>query len=215
MEGFGSRFINVTFGIPMSALHYWDRTGLLKPSVRPAAGRGTKRLYSFRDLVQLLVVARLREMGVPLQRLRRCLAFLRKQFPALEAPLSELSLVTDGESLFVLTEDQGKLLDTLREQFAWSVPIGSLLRSARAKVDEVTSPRTEEVSVAGRQFTVTLEQDPEDGWWVGMVKELPGCGSQGSTLEELWEMVADAIREYLCAQEDSAADAPTRNAVAL
>ena len=53
MDGYGSRFITATFGIPVSALHYWDRTGLVKPSVRPAAGRGTKRLYSFRDLCSL------------------------------------------------------------------------------------------------------------------------------------------------------------------
>ena len=67
-------------------------------------------------------------------------------------------------------------------------------------------PRSEKVAVAGREFTVTMEQDPEDGWWVGLVKELPGCGSQGSTLEELREMVADAIREYLIARGDVAAD---------
>ncbi|MBM3474268.1 MAG: type II toxin-antitoxin system HicB family antitoxin [Armatimonadetes bacterium] len=52
-----------------------------------------------------------------------------------------------------------------------------------------------------------MEQDPEDGWWVGLVEELPGCGSQGSTLEECREMVADAIHEYLIARGDVPAHA--------
>jgi len=207
MEGFGSRFIGATFGMPVSALHYWDKTGLVKPSVRPAAGRGSRRLYSFRDLVQLLVVSRLRDMGVSLQRIRKCLAFLRKRFPDLEAPLAGVSLVTDGENVFLLTDNPDKVLDTLREQFVWSVPIAAWLRSARETVETATCPRTERVVVDGRRFTVTIQQDPEDGWWVGLVKELPGCGSQGGTLEELREMVADAIHEYLVARGDVAAHA--------
>jgi DNA-binding transcriptional MerR regulator len=202
MQGYGSRFIATTFGIPASALNYWDRTGLLKPSVRPAAGRGTKRLYSFRDLVQILVVSRLRTMDVSLQRIRKCLDFLRKKFPHLEAPLAEVSLVTDGETIFLLTDDPDKVLDTLRQQLVWSVPIAAWVKSAREIVEAATSPRTERVTVAGRRFNVTMEQDPEDGWWVGLVKELPGCGSQGTTLEELRYMVADAIHETLIARGD-------------
>ena len=207
MEGFGSRFIEATFGIAVSALHYWDKTGLIKPTVRPAAGRGSRRLYSFRDLVQLLVVSRLREQDISLQRVRECLAFLKKHFPDVEAPLAGLSLVTDGESIFLLTDDPDAVLDTIREQFVWAVPVAAWLRSAREKVEETTSPRSESMTVDGRQFTVTTEQDPEDGWWVGLVKELPGCGSQGSSLDDLTEMVADAIHEYLVARGDVATHA--------
>lgn len=200
MEAYGSRFIAATFGIPVSSLHYWDRTGLLKPSVRPAAGRGSKRLYSFRDVVQLVVVSNLREMKVSLQRIRGCLRFLRRSFPELEAPLAELALLTDGESVFVLTDSPDKVLDTLREQMVWSLPISAWLRSARETVDRASAPSKETVEVDGTAFTVKIEQDPEDGWWVGLVEELPGCGSQGSTLEELRRMVVGAISDYLAVQ---------------
>lgn len=207
MDGFGSPFIVKTFKVPFSALQYWDRTGLVKPSLRPAAGRGSKRLYSFKDLVQILVVVRLRELGISLQRVRRCLRFLRKHFAEVEVPLAEVTLVTDGESTFVLTDDATKLLDTLREQVVWSLPIASIVKSARGTIEQATTPQVEKVSVAGREFTVTLEQDPEDGWWVGLVEELPGCGSQGGTLGELREMIADAIRTYLAIQQEFAEDA--------
>lgn len=197
MDGYGSRFIVGTFGIPVSRLHYWDRTNVVKPSLRPAAGRGTKRLYSFRDLVDLVVVANLREMGASLQRVRKCVEFLRQRLPDVENPLAQLSLVTDGQTVFLLTDDAETVLDTLRKQFVWSLPISAWLRSVREAVESASAKLTEKVKVAGRSFTVTIEQDPEDGWWVGLVDELPGCGSQGQTLEELREMVADAIRGYL------------------
>lgn len=216
MNGYGSRFISGTFNIPNSALHYWDKTDLIKPSLRPAGGKGTRRLYSFQDLVQLLVVARLsRDLGLPLQRVRKCLAYLQRHFPHLDAPLAEVSLLTDGDAIFVLTDDPDKALDTLREQVVWSVPLAAILRSVRAALQQATAPITEKLQVAGHRFTVNMEQDPEDGWWVGLVKELPGCGSQGSTIDELREMVTDAIREYLIARGDITEDGQAKKATAV
>ena len=41
-------------GITYRQLDYWARTGLVEPSVRPAGGSGTQRLYGFRDILVLL-----------------------------------------------------------------------------------------------------------------------------------------------------------------
>lgn len=43
----------------------------------------------------------------------------------------------------------------------------------------------------------TLEYWMDDGWFVGRLKEIPGVFSQGETLEELKENVADAYRMML------------------
>jgi predicted RNase H-like HicB family nuclease len=43
----------------------------------------------------------------------------------------------------------------------------------------------------------TLEYWPDDGWFVGKLKEVPGVFSQGETLEELKENIADAYRMML------------------
>lgn len=215
MDGYGSRFITNTFGIANSALHYWDKTNLLKPSLRPAGGKGSSRLYSYRDLVQILVVDRLRKLRLPLQRVRKCLVYLKKQFPHLEAPFAEVSLLTDGDTIFILTDNPSTVLDTLREQVVWSVPLGAILRSASETLEAATAPQTEELQVDGNGFTVTMVQDPEDGWWVGLVNELPGCGSQGGTIEELRDMVKDAIHEYLIALGGIHDDAQDTKAVAL
>ena len=42
-----------------------------------------------------------------------------------------------------------------------------------------------------------LEYWLDDGWYVGRLKEVPGVFSQGATLEELKENVADAYRMML------------------
>ncbi len=52
-----------------------------------------------------------------------------------------------------------------------------------------------------RKFTVLIEQD-EDGVYVGRVPELPGCLSQGDTLDELLKNIKEAIELYLEVEAD-------------
>jgi DNA-binding transcriptional MerR regulator len=78
----------------------------IKPSVREASGYGSVRLYSFTDLVQLRVAKTLKDKGLSLQRIRKSIHYLKKAFPELEKPLAEKKLITDGETIFVLTEEK-------------------------------------------------------------------------------------------------------------
>ena len=57
-------------GITYRQLDYWARTGLVAPSIRSAAGSGSQRLYSFKDMLVLKVVKRLLDAGVSLQNIR-------------------------------------------------------------------------------------------------------------------------------------------------
>jgi predicted RNase H-like HicB family nuclease len=45
------------------------------------------------------------------------------------------------------------------------------------------------------QFTIVIERQPE-GEYLVSVPALPGCYTEGSTLEEAREMATDAIRAY-------------------
>ena len=49
-----------------------------------------------------------------------------------------------------------------------------------------------------REFYVVIEQD-EDGIFVGEVPQLPGCYSQGHTLDELMKNIREVIE--LCLEE--------------
>jgi len=66
-------------GITYRQLDYWARTGLLEPSVRGAAGSGSQRLYSFRDILVLKVIKRLLDTGVSLQNIRTAVEHLRER----------------------------------------------------------------------------------------------------------------------------------------
>jgi predicted RNase H-like HicB family nuclease len=48
-----------------------------------------------------------------------------------------------------------------------------------------------------RAFTVVVERDPESGWLVGEVVELPGCYTQAPDLPTLESNIQEAIRAYL------------------
>jgi predicted RNase H-like HicB family nuclease len=49
----------------------------------------------------------------------------------------------------------------------------------------------------------TLEYWMDDGWFVGKLREIPGVFSQGETLEELKENIADAYRMMLKSEPES------------
>jgi predicted RNase H-like HicB family nuclease len=48
-----------------------------------------------------------------------------------------------------------------------------------------------------KAFTVIIERDPESGWLVGEVVELPGCYSQAPDLPTLEANMKEAITVYL------------------
>jgi len=48
-----------------------------------------------------------------------------------------------------------------------------------------------------KTFTVIIERDPESGWLVGEVVELPGCYSQAPDLPTLEGNMKEAITAYL------------------
>lgn len=52
----------------------------------------------------------------------------------------------------------------------------------------------------GTTYHVLVEKD-EDGWFVGSVKELPGCHSQARTETQLLERMEEAVLSYLEAQD--------------
>lgn len=116
-------------------LRYWDRVGLVKPSVQKSGGRpGVRRLYSFRDLVALRVVRSLLDNGMSLQRVRRAWDYLRRE-GGMENHLSEVKLVTDGQTIFRVSSDEGEILDALREgQLSFFVAIDQIAREVEEDV---------------------------------------------------------------------------------
>ncbi len=116
-------------------LRYWDRVGLVKPSIQTTGGRpGVRRLYSFRDLVALRVVRSLLDNGMSLQRVRRAWDYLRRE-GEMEDHLADVKLVTDGMTIFQVSSDEGELMDALRKgQLAFFVAIDEIAREVEEDV---------------------------------------------------------------------------------
>ncbi|RJP31147.1 MAG: MerR family transcriptional regulator [Candidatus Omnitrophota bacterium] len=89
-------------------LHYYEKTGLIRASIRPAQGCGKHKLYSFADLIMLRWFLQLRKQGLSMQKVRKGISYLRKNMPRyIEKPLEhELFFVTDGQDMFALVNGE-------------------------------------------------------------------------------------------------------------
>jgi DNA-binding transcriptional MerR regulator len=129
-------------GATIKQLIHWDLTGLVPPTVAQAHGKGTRRIYSFFDVLAIKTAVMLRREGISLQKVRRCLRFLREHSFELEEPMATLNLVTDGVGLFLLSHNPAHLvkhrrvLDALAGgQLLLMIPIGRLACEARRDAD--------------------------------------------------------------------------------
>src|SRR5207237_989029 len=111
MDAYDSKTASRIVGVSLRQIQYWDEQGFIRPSVKLADGRGTKRLYSFHDLICLKVVKDLTHHGLSLQKVRRCLRPLREYTVGTGRPSASLKYLTDGEKLFVITNNRKKILD--------------------------------------------------------------------------------------------------------
>ena len=200
---FNSKAVSKIINIPLRKIDYWDRTNFIKPSIAEASGHGSVRLYSFTDLIQFKVATFLKDRGISLQKIRKSLNFLRKHLPEVEKPLAQLRFMTDGETIFVLTNKNKEILDTLkRGQYILAVAIEDLVTELRGKASKITTERTYTVKVAKQEFKVILHPDLESGGYWVECPELAGCTSQGDSVEESLDMIKDAIKGHLEVQQE-------------
>lgn len=104
----GTRAANVV-GISYRQLDYWARTDLVRPSLCEAKGSGSRRLYSYRDLLELRVIKSLLDAGIKLESVRKAFGYLRAN---VEADIASTTLVISGSD--VLLCDGDTLIDIVR-----------------------------------------------------------------------------------------------------
>ncbi len=214
-NSFNSKTVSRILGIPLRVVDYWDRTNFIKPSVHEASGYGSMRLYSFTDLIQFRVAKFLRDQGLSLQKIRKSLNYLRKHLPEIEKPLVQLRFLTDGETIFVLTNKDREIIDTLKKgQYVLAIAIGELINDLKGKTSKMTMDRVYMVQVSRRGFKVILHPDLEDGGYWVECPELPGCSSQGDSVEEALDMIKDAIKGHLEIEEELTKETSQKKKVA-
>lgn len=132
-------------GITYRQLDYWDRTGLVSPTIRNASGSGTQRLYSFRDILVLKVVKRLLDTGVSLQQIR--IAVKQLESYGVE-DLSEITLMSDGASVYECTSDD-EVIDLVKGgQGVFGIAVGRVWREVEGTLSELPIEHVDESEVA-------------------------------------------------------------------
>jgi DNA-binding transcriptional MerR regulator len=133
-------------GITYRQLDYWARTSLVVPSVRSAAGSGTQRLYSFKDILVLKVVKRLLDTGVSLQNIRTAVEHLRARGVA---DLAGLTLLSDGTTVYECTSAE-EVVDLLAGgQGVFGIAVSGALRELHGSLSQLPSERAEQDEPAG------------------------------------------------------------------
>jgi DNA-binding transcriptional MerR regulator len=119
-------------GVTYRQLDYWARTGLLTPSVASASGSGSKRKYSYRDVVELKVIKQLLDADLSLQAARRAVDCLRMD---LQVDLAGTQLVLTSTTS-VLAHSNGEVVDLLAGgQGVFNIiPMSGVVESLEAEI---------------------------------------------------------------------------------
>ena len=106
-------------GITYRQLDYWARTDLIRPSMTDAAGSGSRRRYSYRNLLELKVVKNLLDSGIRLEQVREIFAYLQDELGEdiatanLVVNGSQPTLVRSGEEVIDLLQSGQGVLNIL------------------------------------------------------------------------------------------------------
>jgi len=143
---FTSRDVVALTGITPRQLQWWDERGVVVPD-----RRGHKRIYSLEDVSEVAVICELRRRGFSLQRMRKLIALLQRQFGSRLAETiigaSDYHLLTDGRTLYLEASPE-QIVDILENasQPMLAIGISDALRRVRA---EILGAKKRSGSVAG------------------------------------------------------------------
>ncbi len=133
-NSFTSREVVEYTGITPRQLQWWDERGVVVP-----AREGHRRLYSMEDLAEVAVICELRRKGFSLQRVRKVMRFLQREFSKRLAQTvsgaSEYHLLTDGKTLYLETSPR-QIVDILKNarQPVLAICLTDAVRQVRAEI---------------------------------------------------------------------------------
>ena len=131
-------------GITYRQLDYWARTGLVVPSIRGAAGSGSQRLYSFKDVLVLKIVKRLLDAGVSLQNIRVAVEHLRRRGIR---DLAGITLFSDGTTVYECSSAE-EVVDLLQGgQGVFGIAVSGAMREISGSIRDFPMERADGGSV--------------------------------------------------------------------
>lgn len=119
---------------------------MLGPSMQEASGSGTQRLYTFRDIVTLRVIKRLKDAGTSLHKIRSAFEQLEEQVGE-EWREQDITLLSDGTSIYAATSPE-EVIDLLkRGQGVFGIAVRPVHDEVRGEIHKLF-PISEDDSIA-------------------------------------------------------------------
>jgi DNA-binding transcriptional MerR regulator len=149
-DRFSSQEVIALTGVTARQLQWWDERGVVRPQ-----RVGHRRLYSMQNLTEMAVICGLRRKGFPLQRVRKVMRFLEREFGKGLAEIvgrnSEVHLLTDGKHLYLETSAR-QIVDILKNssQPILGICLSDAVRQVRAEV-VARKASTSVTSLSGRR----------------------------------------------------------------
>ena len=142
-------------GITYRQLDYWARTGLVEPSIRPARGSGSQRLYGFRDILVLKVVKRLLDTGISLQQIRSAITVLREHGLT---DLTKITIMSDGARVYACTSPDEVIDLFAGGQGVFGIALGKVWQEVEGSLAELplTAGDEDDAAVTPRPGTDEL-----------------------------------------------------------
>ena len=109
-EGFSGSQTAEIVGISYRQLDYWARTDLIRPSLADASGSGSRRRYSYQDLLELRVIKTLLDAGIKLESVREVFNYLRSH---VTSDIASAHLVISGQTVVLAQGDE--LIDVVKQ----------------------------------------------------------------------------------------------------
>src|SRR5579863_4442923 len=134
MERFTSQEVVSLTGITPRQLQWWDERRIVVP-----LRRGHSRIYSLEDVTEISVICQLRRRGFSLQRVRKVVRFLQREFGKrlveTVSGASEYHLLTDGHTLYLETSPL-QIVDILKNarQPMLTVCLSDTVKHVRAEI---------------------------------------------------------------------------------
>ena len=137
--GYSGKSASEIVGITYRQLDYWARTDLIRPSLTDAAGSGSRRQYSYRDLVELKVIKNLLDSGIRLEQVREIFNYLQDE---LGEDVATANLVVNGTQPMLVRSGE-EVIDLLQSgQGVLNIlPLGAVVDEVDEKLVELFPSR--------------------------------------------------------------------------
>ena len=153
-RGYRGTVASKVAGITYRQLDYWARKQIVEPSITPSHGSGSRRLYSFKDVVILAVSKKLLDAGVNLQNVTAALGFLTQRSTD---QLANVTIMCDGQNVHECTTSE-QMLELLQSGKAvFAVSVGSLWHQIETALEQ-----EEYVDLEAKPLTIATGRPIED-----------------------------------------------------